>query len=353
MFVKLVSYVLVLPLCVVLVLPGWSNQSAYATSIFARNGKQNLSAQSEVPAAVLTQHNDASRSGANLNESLLNTSNVNPVQFGKLFSRSVDGCVYAQPLYVPNVSIPQQGMHNVVYVASEHNSVYAYDADDPAAAAPLWQVNLGDSVPSTDISPDYKDMIPEIGITSTPVIDPLTGTIYVVAKSKDAGGYHQRLHALDISSGAEKFGGPAEIAASFEGTGDGNAGGTIHFDPLLQLNRPALLLLNGIVYIAFGSHGDTDPYHGWLMGYNATTLQQVAVYNTTPDGGRGAIWMSGQGPSGDSAGHVYVTTANGTCDTNVECGRNLGESFIKLTPTLIPVDWFTPANRGDLDQEDN
>jgi len=300
--------------------------------------------------SVLTHHNDPERTGANLNEIALNTSNVNSVLFGKLFSLPIDGCIYAQPLYVPNV-VAGGVVHNVVYIATEHNSVYAYDADDPATTKPLWHVNLGAPVPSTDISPIYTDLTPEIGITGTPVIDPTTGTLYVVAKSKDSDGYRQKLHALDITTGSERFNGPVEINATVSGTGDGNVDGTIGFSPLQQLNRPGLLLQNGIVYVAFGSHGDSDPYHGWVMGYQAATLQQIAVYNTTPDGGRGAIWMSGQGISGDSV-NVYVTTGNGTCDADLDCGRNLGESFIKLTAALTPADWFTPRNRGEMDQID-
>jgi hypothetical protein len=302
--------------------------------------------------SVLTQHNDNGRTGANLRETILNTSNVNSSLFGKLFSRVVDGYIYAQPLFVPGVPVPQKGIHNIVYVATEHDSVYAFDADDPEASDPLWVVTLGESVPSSDISPDYQDLTPEIGITSTPVIDSNSRTIYVVAKTKDQGGWHQKLHALDIATGFEKFGGPVEMSASVEGLGDGSAGGVISFNPLLQLNRPGLLLSGGIVYIAFGSHGDTDPYHGWVLGYDATTLRQTAVYNTTPDGGRGAIWMSGQGLAADSLGNAYAVTANGTCDAAANCGRNLGESFIKLTPALAPADWFTPVNRLDLDRDD-
>jgi hypothetical protein len=321
MLVKLLSWALILAL--VIASPCWMGASTLGTSGQARNGEV-IRSQSGNGAAVLTQHNDNFRTGANLNETQLNTTNVNVSQFGKLFSRAVDGFVYAQPLYLPDVAIPQMGVHNVVYVATEHNSVYAYDADDPAASSPLWQVNLGDSVPSTDIAPDYGDLIPEIGITGTPVIDPVAGAIYVVAKSKDRDGYHQKLHALDVSTGAEQFGGPVEIAGSVLGTGDANVNGTVGFDPFVQLNRPGLLLSNGRVYVAFGSHADMDPYHGWVMAYDAATLQQVAVYNTTPDGGRGSIWMSGQGLTADPVGNIYVTSANGTCDAAADCGRNLG-----------------------------
>ena len=303
--------------------------------------------------ALLTQHNDTSRTGANLNETVLNTSNVNAAGFGKIFSRTVDGEIYAQPLYVPGVAIPGAGTHNVVYVATEHDSVYAFDADNPEAQTPLWQVSLGASVPSTDIAKGYHDLVPEVGITSTPVIDPNTGILYVVAKTKDdAGAYHQTLHALDVTSGSEEANSPVEIAATFEGTGDDNVDGLITFNPLLQLNRPGLLLANGMVYIAFGSHGDINPYHGWIMAYDAATLQQTAVYVTTPDGGRGAVWQSGQGLIADANGNIYALVGNGTCDAMTDCGRNLGESFIKLTPSLVVTDWFTPQNRGTLDKKD-
>jgi hypothetical protein len=333
-------------------LPNLMRSQAHAKS----HGTSSVTSTSVVPgsgnAAVLTQHNDIARTGANLGETTLNSSNVNSSQFGKLFSRSVDGCIYAQPLYVPGVTLPQSGVHNVIYVATEHDTVYAFDADDPAATSPFWQVSLGVPVPSSDISPTYGDLTPEIGITSTPVIDLATTTLYVVAKSKDDVAYHQRLHALDIATGMEKFNGPSEIAASFEGTGDDNVNGLMTFNPLLQLNRPGLLLMNGVIYIAFGSHGDTDPYHGWVLGYDAATLQQLFVFNTTPDGGRGSVWQSGQGLAGDEGGNLYLVTANGTCDTNWDCGRNLGESVVKLTRNLNAVDWFTPNDRGDLDVED-
>src|SRR5262245_27814547 len=175
----------------------------------------------------VTQEYDTSRTGANLNETVLNTSNVNPGQFGKLFTRSVDGFIYAQPLVISDLSIPGKGTYNVVFVATEHNSVYAYDADDPSAASPLWHVYLGTPVLSTDIAPDYLDLTPEVGITSTPVIDAGSGTIYVVAKSKDGSGYHQRLHALDLTSGREKLGGPVDIRASTQGSGAGSASGRV------------------------------------------------------------------------------------------------------------------------------
>jgi hypothetical protein len=302
---------------------------------------------------VLTQHNDNNRTGANLNETVLNTSNVNANQFGKLFSRSVDGQIYAQPLCVPNVSIPNQGTHNVVYVATMHNGVYAFDADDPEASAPLWRVNLGPSVPWQDTATLYPDINSEVGITSTPVIDVPSKTLYLVAKTKENNSYIQRLHALDIATGMEKPGSPVLIQASLTGSGDGSLNGTISLDPLKQLNRPGLLLLDDVVYIAFGSHGDVDPYHGWVLGYSATTLQQVTAYNTTRTGTRAGIWQGGQGLAADASGHIYLMTGNGTFDYNTG-GANLGNSFVKLaTPGgLSVVDWFTPHNQDYLNEYD-
>jgi hypothetical protein len=342
-------------LIAILIVPGVSinsHQSALSKALANDSARGLVPASINTP-AVLTQHNDTSRTGANLSETILNTSNVNVNQFGKLFSRAADGYIYAQPLYVPGVAIPGMGSHNVVYVATEHDSVYAYDADDPEAGGALWQVSLGSSVPSSDLPSGYYNLVPEIGITATPVIDPDSGLMYVVAKSKDsAGGYHQMLHALDITTGNEEASGPAEIFASFQGTGYDNADGTITFNPLLQLNRAGLLLANGMVYIAFGSHADSDPYHGWIMAYDAATLQQRGVYLTTPDGGRGGVWQSGQGLIADSSGNVYAMTGNGTCDADVDCGRNLGDSIIKLSQSLAVTDWFTPHNRGELDELD-
>jgi hypothetical protein len=299
---------------------------------------------------VLTQHNDNGRSGANLNETILNTSNVNVAHFGKLFSRQVDGFIYGQPLYVPNLTIPGSGSHNVVFVATEHNSVYGFDADDPNAVSPLWQVNLGTSVPSADIDPSYMDLIPEIGITSTPVIDTGTNTIYVVAKTRNLADstYHQKLHALDISTGAEKDGGPVEIVASIAATG----GGSVTFDPYLQLNRPGLLFLNGVVYMAFGSQGDRGAYHGWVLGYNASTLQQVSAFNTTPDAVQGAVWHGGGGLASDGS-NIYLSTGNGTFDLD-HGGRDYGDSVLKLGAGALTVgDWFTPWNQSSLNMTDS
>ena len=306
--------------------------------------------------SVLTQHNDNSRTGQNLNETYLNTSNVNVSNFGMIFSRTVDGYIYAQPLYVPNLNIQGQ-THNVVYIATEHNSVFAFDADDPSASAPLWQVNLGTSVPSQDIclvqatdgcngSP-WNDLTPEIGITGTPVIDPTTTTLYVVAKTKDTSNstYHFFLHALDLVGGSEKFSGPVEITIP--------SSAPVTFTQLAQLQRPGLLLLNGAVYVAFGSAGDFLVWHGWVVGYDASTLQQLAYFVTTPtdqpfDGGGctggGGVFQAGQGLVADGDNNIYFTTGNGPFDVETG-GSDYGDSAIKLsTPALTLADYFAPYN---------
>jgi chitodextrinase len=302
---------------------------------------------------VLTQHNDISRTGANLNETFLNTSNVNVNQFGKLFKRSVDGQIYAQPLYVSNVDVPNHGVLNVVYIATMKNNVYAFDADAQSGSSPLWQVNLGPGVPWQDTGCSSADIDPVVGITSTPVIDfddldPSSSTIYVVAKTKVNSSYFQHLHALDIATGQAKAGSPILIQATISGTGDGSSGGQLSFNPLKELNRAGLLLLNGVVYIAFGSHCDSRPYHGWVFGYNATTLAKMSVFNTSPNQKMSGIWQSGQGLTADDKGNIYFMTGNGTFDKN-SGGTSYGESFVKLTtPGLTVADYFTPYNENSL-----
>lgn len=304
---------------------------------------------------VLTYHNDNARTGQNLNETVLALTNVNATQFGKLFSLPVDGCVYAQPLYVSSVTIPSNGVHNIVYVTTEHDSVYAFDAD--TAGAPLWKASFLSKHPSVksvaSSEAHCSDLIPEIGITGTPVIDPTTGTLYLVASTRDGTNYFQRLHALDITTGQEKFGGPVVITASLAGTGDGSVGGTVSFDALLGNQRPGLLLLNGVVYIAWASHCDLGLYHGWILGYGATNLQQVAVFNTTPNGAQGGIWMSGGALSADANGIIYAATGNGTFDANLG-GIDFGDSVLKLSTTggLAVVDYFTPFNQQFLADND-
>ena len=312
--------------------------------------------------AVTTQHNDNLRTGQNLNETELTPTLVSGGQFGKLFSQTVDGLVYAQPLYVPNIYIPGKGTHNVVYVATEHDSVYAWDADNNSGsnANPLWQISFINpsqgitTISSNDVNcPD--GVIPEIGVTSTPVIDVSTNTIYVLAETKENGNFVHRLHALDITTGAEKVGGPAVIAGSVAGTGAGSSGGTLTFDPSLHLNRPGLLLTTGgNIFIAWASNCDNPPFHGWIMSYSAATLEQTAIWATTPNGDGGGTWMSGGGIAADGNGSVYFATGNGTFDTS-GTPVDFGDSVIRMTlngsgPTA--ADYFTPYNQGNLENGD-
>ncbi len=301
-------------------------------------------------AGVFTFHYDNSRTGQNLNETVLTPANVNSAQFGKLFAYALDGFSYASPVYVANVNIPGQGFRNVVYVATEHDSVYAFDADT-GGGSPLWKTSfLGSgvtTVPSSDTG-ECCDIANEIGITGTPVIDQATGTLYVVAKTKESGSYVQRLHALDIATGAEKFGGPVVLQASVPGTGDGSSGGKVAFNALRQNQRPGLLLSNGVVYIAFASHGDNPPWHGWVLGYNASTLQQTMAFNATPNAYGGGIWQSGGGVSTDATGNLYFATANGAFDADGG-GKDYGDTIAKLSPAGAVVDYFTPHDQAIME----
>src|ERR1700691_1025105 len=314
--------------------------------------------------SVATHHNDNSRTGQNPNEIMLTPANVNTNYFGRLFSQTVDGAIYAQPLYVPNVSISGKGIHNVVFVATENDSVYAFDADNSsgANASPLWQVSFINpaagitTVPYANVS--CADIQPEIGITGTPVIDTSTGTLYVVAKTEENGAYVQRLHALDITSGAEKFGGPVAIVANVAGTGTGSVNGNIAFSPQWQNQRLSLLLQNGLVYIGWGSHCSLGNglFHGWIMAYAAGTLQQVGVWNDTPHGQEGGIWESGEGPASDSSFNTYFSTGSpGSFDRDTG-GTDFGESIVKLGPPAngtFPVeDYFAPYDQATLDSLD-
>lgn len=307
---------------------------------------------------VLTYQYDNTRAGQNLNEVLLTKSDVNQNQFGKLFSYPVDGQVYGQPLYLGGVNIAG-GFHNVVFVATEHDSVYAFDADSNAGAnaQPLWAVHFTNgtsivTVPASDVGCDQ--IAPEIGITSTPVIDPANGTMYVVAMRKIIGAtttYDQQLHALDVTTGAERSGSPVTVRATFPGTGEG---GTIEtFVPKNYKQRPGLLLLNGVVYTAWSSHCDIGTYHGWLIGYDENTLQQVAVYNNTPNGNMGSFWGGGAAPAADANGNIFLVAGNGSFDAN-NAGNDLGESFIKVSSAngLLVEDYFTPFNYSPLDDQD-
>lgn len=319
--------------------------------------------------AVLTEHNNLSHTGANLEETTLTTENVNTNTFGLLYTRPVDDQIYAQPLIMTNVNIPGQGVHNIVIVATVNDTIYTFDADDPTVEAPYWTrsfINPPAIVPPNRLDfnaigacgGNYQDFTGNIGIVSTPVIDPATGTIYLIARTKEPGNtFVQRLHALDIQTGEERPNSPVVINATYPGTGAGSAGDVITFDPEREAQRAALVLVNGVVYIAWASHCDLGPYHGWIMGYDSTNLQQVVVYNDTPDGSDGGIWMSGEGISADSSGNLYVGVGNGSVGTreNPRDTINRGESFLKLVrngSNLRVASWFTPYNYQQLERGD-
>ena len=310
-------------------------------------------------AGTFTYHNDNFRTGANLNETVLTPANVNSTTFGKLFSYALDG--YALCLAtlrgqrehsgqgLPQCRLRCDGARQRLRLRCRRLEQCT------AVAGELHQSGCWRYDRSLRRYGRRMDIKPEIGITGTPVIDPTTGTLYVVAKTKEVVGgntnYVQRLHALDITTGAEKFGGPVVIQASVPGTGDGSQGGIVTFNSLRQLQRPALLLSNGVVYIAFGSHGDNPPYHGWVLGYNATTLQQVMVYNDTANGSDGGIWQSGGGLDADTAGNIYFSIGNGTFDANTG-GVDYGDSIVKLSPTGAVLDYFTPFDQASLSAAD-
>jgi hypothetical protein len=307
-------------------------------------------------AGKFTQHNDNSRTGQNLSETVLTPANVSVSTFGKVASFPIDGLAHASPLYVRGVSIPNVGIRNVVYVATEHDSVYAFDADR-VGNGPLWQasfINPGASitaVPNQDTG-ECCDIAPEIGITGTPVIDPASGTLYVVAKTKEVVGgqtnYVQRLHALNVATGAEKFGGPVVLQATVPGTGQGSVNGQLSFSSLHENQRTALLLRGGVIYMAFGSHGDVQPYHGWILGYNATTLQQVLAYCATANGEGGGIWQSGDGLTADSTGNIYYISGDGTFNAATG-GHDYGDSIVKINTAGTVLDYFTPHDQSILD----
>jgi len=316
---------------------------------------------STAPAAdVLTYHNDNARTGQNLQETALTPANVNVSSFGKIFALTVDGKVDAQPLYVAQLAL-SGGTRNVLYVASEHNSVYAFDAD---AGTKLWQVSLLAPGETASDTRNCNQVEPEIGITATPVIDRSAGphgTIYVVAMSKGPSGYHQRLHALDLASGAEQFNGPVDIAASYPGTGDNSSGGKVIFDPKQYKERPGLLLLNGVVYTTWSSHCDIRPYTGWVIGYTASTLQQASVLNMAPNGEGGSFWNSGAAPAADSAGNIFQLVANGSFETTLDANgfpsrQDFGNAFIKIATAsgqLTVADYFDMFNTLSESSIDN
>jgi hypothetical protein len=309
-------------------------------------------------ASVLTYHNDVARTGQNLNETTLTPGSVNSTNFGKIGFLVVDGLVDAEPLYVSSLTV-SGAVHNVVFVVTEHGSAYAFDADN-LGAPPLWQMSTLGAGETTSDDRGCGQVTPEIGITSTPVIDPHAGAhgvIYLVTMSKDGNGnYFQRLHALDITTGAEISGSPTTIQATYP-----NQSGQTTFDPKQYKERAALLLLNGVIYTTWASHCDDGPYTGWIIGYNQTTLQQSGVLNVIPNGGDGAIWMAGDGPAADSSGNFYFLDANGTFDNTLNANGfpvngDYGNAFIKISSgnNLGVADYFTmfdTTSESDADQD--
>ncbi|MDQ2711234.1 MAG: RICIN domain-containing protein [Acidobacteriota bacterium] len=310
---------------------------------------------------VFTFHNDNSRTGQNLAETTLTPANVRSASFGKLFSVAMDGKVDAQPLYVSGLTIAGQTSRNVVFAATEHDTVYAFDADSGTI---YWQVSLLKPGETTSDDRGCGQVTPEIGITATPVID-LTagshGTIYAVAMSKDgSGNYYQRIHALDITTDAEEFGGPTTVQASYPGTGANSSNGSVIFDPKQYKDRPGLMLLNGIVYTSWGSHCDINPYTGWIIGYDRATLQQRNVFNFAPNGSEAALWNSGGAPTADSQGNILVSVANGTFDTTLTANGfpsagDYGNAFVRLAVNngiLSAADYWTMDNSNSESNSD-
>lgn len=311
-------------------------------------------------AGVLTYHNDNLRTGQNLAETILTPSNVNAGQFGRLFTARVDGEIYAQPLYVPAVSISGKGTHNIVIIATENDSVYAFDADTGSV---LWQTSMladgAQPIPSADaknsMGTSCGDLTPLIGITSTPVIDPATGTLFLVAATKEADqSYVFRLHALDIATGGEQSRSPVVIQGSVASNGPNAANGKISLSALINHQRSALLLDRGIIYMAFSSHCDFGAYNGFVAGYNETSLSQVALFSDAPNGTEAGIWMSGGGLASDASGDIYLSTGNGTFDAN-SGGADYGDTLLRLTPagnSFSVTSYFTPSNQADLSNAD-
>lgn len=302
---------------------------------------------------VLTYHNDVARTGLNPKELNLTTANVTSATFGLLSLYPVDGLVDAQPLVASAVAVPGQGTHNVLIVASEHDTVFALDAD---TGAQLWSTTMLGAGETTSDDRGCNQVTPEIGVTSTPVIDRTrgpNGVVYVIAMSKSGATYHQRLHALDLALGTELFGGPAEIQATYPGTGDNSDGTNVIFDPAQYKERVALLELNGVIYTGWASHCDFRPYTGWIMGYDASTLAQTSVLNITPNGSAGATWNAGAGFAADNAGNIYIPDANGDFDTTMNASGfpnngDFGNAFLKLSTSgnkLAVADYFEMYNQ--------
>ncbi len=347
---------------------GASRRHALVSRIVGSMGIAGLSCAAAFGQGVLTYHADSSRTGWVSNETVLTPQQVASGRFGKLFTHDVDGAIYGQPLVVPGVRMADGSVHDLVLVVTQHDGVWAFDADDAAAtnALPLWYISfLAEASPGVTVQPvpsgdvACEDISPEIGITSTPVVDPTTGTAYVEAKTKETSSagirYVQRLHALDLSTGQEMPGSPVEIAAAAPGTApDADSQGLVHFDPLRNLQRPGLLLLGGAVYLGFGSHCDVQPYHGWLLAYDEASLAQVGALCITPDGSEGSLWNSGCAPAVDQAGNVFVVTSNGTFTLNTG-GTDASDSFLRIAGVaggMNILDSFTPYDQDVLAEQD-
>jgi hypothetical protein len=337
-----------------------------------------LLAQTPTPVPVLTWRYDLTHGGQNINETALTSANVNVNTFGKLFSVSVDSTVYAQPLYVPGLKMSDGLVHNVLFVATENDSIYAFDADSNGGsdAAPLWKITLldaahGAGAGATAVPADPQgiapqgDIGPTIGITGTPTINPATNTMYVVGNTYESGAYFSRLHAINILTGSEQSSptvqtSPVVISATVPGTGNGSSGGQLAFDPLIENQRPALDYYNGYVYIGYAAHGDIGPFYGWLFAYNATTMAQTAALCLSPNDYGAGIWGSGAGlPIDDdvAGGRMFVSTGNGTHTTvpPFSASTEFGESIVTFNLAnggLTPTDSFTSYNHQDLNDAD-
>lgn len=333
---------------------GWATITATSNQDTTKSGTATVTITTPpvIGVRVLTYHDDNTRSGLNAQETTLTMSNVNSTKFGKIGFYPMDGHVDAEPLYIQGMAIAG-GTHNVLYAASEHDTVYAFDADSGSI---LWQKTM---LASGEVPSDNRgcgQVSPQIGVTSTPVIDPNAGahgTIYVVAMSKDSSGnYYQRLHALDLTTGAEMTNSPVTVQATYPGTGDNSSGGKVIFDPKQYKERPGLVLLNGTVYTFWSSHCDIRPYTGWIMGYNESTLAQSTVLNLIPNGSEGSIWASGAGPAVDSSGNMYILVANGSFETTLDANgfpsqQDYGNAFVKISTSggkLAVADYFNEYN---------
>jgi hypothetical protein len=331
-----------------------ATSTADASREFVSTGSPHGNAPPEAEgfSGVLTYHYNNALTGANLHETILTPSNVNAADFGKLFTVSLDGDVYAQPLYVPKVGVPLKGLHNIVYAATEHNTIYAIDADDPNGLI-LWSAHLGEPLRPDDLPGGTCTVIvPTLGITGTPVIDAATHTLYVVSRTFENSRHDYRLHALDISTGEERHGSPVVISPSVQGTGAASRNGRITFEPTLQLQRLSLVLFAGKLYVGFGSNCDYGEYHGWLLAYDASTLAPIATFVSTPNALRGGIWEAGAAPAVDQDGNVYVVTGDGTFDGD-RGGSDYGDTVLKLSlrsdDRWQVLDYFTPFDQEQMD----